>query len=411
MNRPDPYRVYLFLSFASTALFAVGFPMTLYEATTAALDPLQLVLVGTTLELSVLLFEVPTGVVADVFSRRLSVIIGHVLIGLGLIGESLFPSFLPILLAQVIWGIGYTFTSGATQAWLSDEIGEELANRAMLTASRYGLSGALVGVLAATAMGSFTTVAVPIFFSGAARLLLAVLLVFLMVERNFKPAKPEDRSTFQHMGDTFRKGLHTIRLRPSLLAVLGVGLFYGLYSDGYDRLWIKHLLGRFDLPRLFGNNELAFFGVLEVVAVLLSILLTRWAEKRFDTGQPRTIGHLMLGITAGIAVSIAAFAWSPFLGLALALYLVTNSLRDLASPLMAAWMNQRLDPDVRATVLSMIGQVDAVGQITGGPAIGAIGRVVSLPLAVCLCGGLLAPALVFIRRANRQAQAKAGTCR
>jgi DHA3 family tetracycline resistance protein-like MFS transporter len=275
----------------------------------------------------------------------------------------------------------------------------------MLTASRYGLIGALVGVLAATALGSFTTVAVPIFFSGAARLLLAVLLVFLMVERNFKPAKPEDRSTFQHMGDTFRKGLHTIRLRPSLLAVLGVGLFYGLYSDGYDRLWIKHLLGRFDLPRLFGNNELAFFGVLEVVAVLLSILLTRWAEKRFDTGQPRTIGRLMLGITAGIAVSIAAFAWSPFLGLALALYLVANSLRDLASPLMAAWMNQRLDPDVRATVLSMIGQVDAVGQIAGGPAIGALGRVVSLPLAISLCGGLLAPALAFIRRANGQAQA------
>ena len=72
---------------------------------------------------------------------------------------------------------------------------------------------------------------------------------------------------------------------------------------------------------------------------------------------------------------------------------------------MAAWMNQHLDPDVRATVLSMIGQVDAVGQITGGPAIGAIGRVVSLPLALSLCGGLLAPALAFIRRANRHTHA------
>jgi hypothetical protein len=89
-------------------------------------------------------------------------------------------------------------------------------------------------------------------------------------------------------------------------------------------LCINHLLGRFDLPRIFGNNELAFFGVLEVAAVLLSILLTRWAEKRFDTGRPCTIGCLMLGITAGFAVSIAAFAWSPILGLALALYLVIS---------------------------------------------------------------------------------------
>jgi len=67
---------------------------------------------------------------------------------------------------------------------------------------------------------------------------------------------------------------------------------------------------------------------------------------------------------------------------------------------LAAWTNQRLDPDMRATVLSMVGQVDAVGQITGGPAIGALGRVTSLPLAISLCSGLLAPALAFIRRAN-----------
>jgi MFS transporter, DHA3 family, tetracycline resistance protein len=100
MKHPDAYRVYLFLSFASTTLFAVGVPMTLYEAPTAALNLLQLVLLGTTVELTVLLFEVPTSVVADILSRRLSIIIGQAIIGLGLIIESLFPSFLPILLAQ-----------------------------------------------------------------------------------------------------------------------------------------------------------------------------------------------------------------------------------------------------------------------------------------------------------------------
>lgn len=75
------YRVYLFLSSVSSALFAAAFPMTLYETTTAGLDPLQLVLVGTALELSVLLLEVPTGVVADVVSRRLSIIVGHATTG------------------------------------------------------------------------------------------------------------------------------------------------------------------------------------------------------------------------------------------------------------------------------------------------------------------------------------------
>jgi DHA3 family tetracycline resistance protein-like MFS transporter len=55
-----------------------------------------LVLVGTVLEPSVFIFEIPTGIVADVYSRRLSIIIGQVLIGLGFMVEGLFPVFLPL---------------------------------------------------------------------------------------------------------------------------------------------------------------------------------------------------------------------------------------------------------------------------------------------------------------------------
>jgi uncharacterized membrane protein YczE len=54
-----------------------------FMVTVAGLDPLQMVLVGTALELSAFLFEIPTGVVADAVSRKVSVIIGHALIGLG----------------------------------------------------------------------------------------------------------------------------------------------------------------------------------------------------------------------------------------------------------------------------------------------------------------------------------------
>jgi DHA3 family tetracycline resistance protein-like MFS transporter len=105
---------------------------SLYEATVAGLTPVQLILVGTALELSAFVFEVPTGIVADVYSRRLSIIIGYLLMGVGFLVEGFFPAFLPILLAQVIWGLGYTFTSGATEAWISDEVGEDDANRLLL---------------------------------------------------------------------------------------------------------------------------------------------------------------------------------------------------------------------------------------------------------------------------------------
>jgi DHA3 family tetracycline resistance protein-like MFS transporter len=400
VKRPGPYKVYLFQSFAAGILFASLFGIPYYETVTAGLDPLQLMVVGAALELSRLIFEVPTGVVADVYSRRLSIVIGLALIGLSLILEGLFPFFIPILLAQVIWGLGYTFTSGATQAWLSDEIGEERANRAFLTGNRYDLLGNMVGVLAAMLLGSFTSVSVMILVSGTGWISLAVLLAFLMPEQGFKPVRLEERTTFQHMADTFRKGVRTVRLRPALLAILGVGLFYGM-TAGFDRLWVWHVVNRFDLPILFGNNQLAFFGVLEFAGILLAIALTRQVEKRFDTLQPRRVGRLMFAVTGGIAASIMAFAWSPFLGLALGLYLVIYSLRELTDPLIAAWMNQRLDADVRATILSMTGQAEAIGQVSGSLIIGLLAKVFTVPLALFFCGALLVPALGFIRRANR----------
>jgi DHA3 family tetracycline resistance protein-like MFS transporter len=85
------------------------------------------------------------------------------------------------------------------------------------------------------------------------------------------------------------------------------------------------------------------------------------------------------------------------------LYLVIYALHELTDPLMMAWMNQRLDPEVRATILSMTGQAEAVGQVIGNLAIGVLANIFSVPLALFFCGGLLAPALGFIRRANRHA--------
>jgi DHA3 family tetracycline resistance protein-like MFS transporter len=104
MNRKlGAYPVYLFLS-GSFPLFFTMMAMisAIYRVETAGLNPLQLVLVGTVLELSVFIFEIPTGIVADMRSRRLSVIIGYFLIGLGLMVEGAFPLFSTILLAQVI---------------------------------------------------------------------------------------------------------------------------------------------------------------------------------------------------------------------------------------------------------------------------------------------------------------------
>jgi DHA3 family tetracycline resistance protein-like MFS transporter len=360
---------------------------------------MQLVLVGTTVEVTILLFEVPTGIVADVYSRRLSIIIGFFLMGIGFLIEGSFPVFSMILLTQVLWGIGYTFTSGATQAWLSDEIGEEKANNAFLRGNQYDLAGSLIGMLIAIPIGN-VAVNVPILVGGASVAGIGVLLMLFMPENGFHPTRPEDRNSFQHMADILKKGIAAVRSRPVLISVLGIGFIYGLYSEGWDRLWVKYLVDDFMLPHIFGMNEVAFFGFLRAGGMLLSILATQQVEKRLDANHAPSIARAMLWITVLLSAAIFTFAFSSALALSILAVTVVSITRNVMGPLYTAWVNQRLDSDTRATVISMSGQVDAIGQIASGP-VAALISLSSVRAAITMASLLLMPALPLIARANR----------
>jgi len=394
--------VYLFIEFSASMFFSMMFVVSsLYEATVAGLTPVQLILVGTTLEISAFVFEVPTGIVADIYSRKLSIIIGYFVMGVGFLIEAFYPLFLPILLAQVVWALGYTFTSGATQAWITDEIGEDPANKLFLRAAQVGLFASLIGMGLAALVGA-NNIAMPLRVGSAGVMLIGMILMVIMPETGFHPTPREDRNTWQHMWHTFKQGVNTVRSRPHLMSVIGVGLFYGIYSEGFDRLWVKHLLDTFDLPIIFGGNQVAFFAALRIVGTILTIMAVRFVEKRVDTGSPIAIGRAMLIVTGLISLSLLGFALSPLLYLSLGLYLSIDVLRSLAGPLQTAWVNKKLDSNVRATVHSMFGQVDAIGQVLGGPIVAVIAAVGSAVASLVTSSLLLSPALLFIRRANTQ---------
>jgi DHA3 family tetracycline resistance protein-like MFS transporter len=396
--------VYLFIESSASIFFAMMFVVTsLYEATVAGLTPVQLILVGTALEISAFLFEVPTGVIADIYSRRLSIIIGYVLMGIGFLVEGLFPAFVPILLAQVIWGLGYTFTSGATQAWITDEIGEDDANQLFLRATRIGLYASLIGMGLASLVGA-RNAALPIQAGAIGVMMIGISLIVIMPENNFHPTPREDRTTWWHMWHTFRQGVHTVRTRPRLMNIVFIGLFFGIYSEGFDRLWVNHLLDTFELPVLFGDNPVAFFAALRVAGTILTILAVRFVEKRVDSSNPLAIGRAIFIVTGIISVAMLGFALSPILLLSLGLYLVVDAMRDVHIPLQTAWINQKLDSKVRATVHSMFGQVDAIGQILGGPIVAVIAAIGSAVASLVTSSLLLTPALIFIRRANAESR-------
>ena len=135
--RPTAVSVYLIVSGVGSAAFSMyAFIASVYRIVEVGLDPLELVLVGTVLEVAVFLFEVPTGIVADVYGRRLSLVLGSLLVGAAFIVEGLVPLFWSVLFAQVLFGVGATFRSGAWPAWIADEVGSEGVGRVYLRGSQ-----------------------------------------------------------------------------------------------------------------------------------------------------------------------------------------------------------------------------------------------------------------------------------
>jgi DHA3 family tetracycline resistance protein-like MFS transporter len=397
----NPFTVYLILEFGASLLFSAIFTVNmLYQVTVVELSPLQLVLVGTTLEATVFLFEIPTGVLADVRSRRLSIIIGYAVMGAGFVVEGSFPFFATVLLAQVIWGFGYTFTSGATQAWVADELGEGRAGEAYLRGAQAACVGALVAIPLSVALGS-VSVATPIVVAGALMIMLAAALALIMTEEGFTPTPPEERTTWGMMLKTVRDARHMAQRQPVLLVLLAIGLFYGLYSEGFDRLWTPHLLEDYQAPWVDAVDSVVWFGAIRAVALVLSLAATEAVRRRVDTRRARPMARVLTTNAVLIVVTLAGFGLTRSFWIALALYWAIGVLRSVAEPLHTAWFNLRIDDaQVRATIFSVGGQVDAIGQIAGGPAVGAIGNA-SIRAALVTSALLLSPVLPLYATAIR----------
>lgn len=89
------------------------------------------------MELAILCFEIPTGLVADFFGRKKSLVIGTFIIGVAHLLEGSFPTFSVIAVGAALWGIGWTFISDAETAWIADELENKGLDEVFLKGARY----------------------------------------------------------------------------------------------------------------------------------------------------------------------------------------------------------------------------------------------------------------------------------
>lgn len=399
--RLPPERAFWVLSGGTAGCLAAIFTASMvYQVTRVGLSPLQLVLVGTTLELTVFCFEVPTGIVADVYSRRLSILIGLATMGLGFVVEGSWPAFAGVLVGQFLWGMGFTFTSGATQAWIVDEVGETRAGEVFLRGAQVDRVCELAGIGLGVVLGS-AAIAWPIVLGGCCLVGLAGVLAVAMPEHNFHPAARAGRSSWRAMAYTLRTGVNLVRVHPALLTIFGIGLFYGLYSEGYDRLSTAHMLRDMSLPALGNLAPVAWFGIMQATGAGLSLAAAEIVRRKLDTTDIGGLTRVLFGFSALLTGALLGFALAGDFWLAALLSILIGVVRGLIAPLYDTWINHRLDSRVRATVISMSSQVDAVGQVAGGPGVGWIGDSVSVRAALLASTVILSPVLWLYWRATR----------
>jgi len=379
----------------SSRAFLIQMVFTLnaiYYVTQAELNALQLVLIGTIMEVSVLLFEMPTGLFADHFGRKRSLVLGILVIGFAHILEGSTPEFWAIALASGMWGIGWTFISGAEQAWIADELNGEKLEETFLRGSQYGSFARFTAILASVAIAVIWSVQTAILFAGVMLVVLAIWAFIKLPETKFvKVTREKGVSGISHMIITIKAGVSQIHGNTVLVSIAMVTLFWGLASEGFDRLYGAHFITDYHLSE---EDSIYWFGAFYAVAFLLNIVVLRFVEKHVRGRYAQTL----LIMNSVLIATMLVFAWTGHFWLAVAMYWVTSALRNVNYPLMSIITNERLESKGRATTLSMFGQLDAFGQIAGGPIVGLLALYTSVSGGITASTLLILPVLYFLWR-------------
>jgi MFS transporter, DHA3 family, tetracycline resistance protein len=400
MRRLDAHRVWLGYMGVEAFAFALGWTVApIFFVRELGFSPLELVLAGTALELAFFLFEIPTGIVADTYGRKLSILLGVAGLGVAFVVTGLAGGVGLVLAAAAFMGFTWTFKSGAEDAWITDEVGREQAGRSFQLGAQAARVGGLLGIVAAVGL-ALVDLRLPIVAGGVVLLVLALMLALVMPETGFRPARGADLSAAASMLATARTGATQLRRTPILLLFAGIVFFIGASDEGLDRLWEAQFLLEIGVPGFGGLDDVVWFGVLGAGSILLALLVAQPLVRRLAHLGPERLARVLLVFDALRIAALLAFAFAGSFALAVAAYWGARLARSLAAPVRQTWLNANVeDSSVRATVLSMTNVFESAGEWGGGPALGGVGNAFGVRAAIAGSAAALAPALLLYGRA------------
>jgi len=332
-------RVHRFYLYQGCSAFALWIPFWAIWIRGHVGSDLEFTLVDVAFWVGLLVFQLPVGVIADRYARKWSIVAWEGLRCAGILGYGLGTSLLGYVAANVVWSLGAAFSIG-TSAYLYEvllEAGHEsefpryIGRNTMIQLSM-NAAGAFAGGLFVQATGSVQLT----MLVGAAINLAAVAMALSFVEPKV------ERTAEPTYTKQLRQGLRIVRRREGIALLIGIEVFLGvtLYTMAIFRPIYLGFLGLSDL---------------EIAAWISGFLFVAAIVSAFAGDLSSYLGEF------GTLALLVALASGPFFGLwllgrtpAAALLQVPIYVAwSLQSPMVTAFMNRRLEPGQRATVLSM----------------------------------------------------------
>jgi MFS family permease len=394
-------RVYLLLTVLSTLAASLIWGINTLFLLDAGLDNTQAFAANAFFTAGQVLFEVPTGVVADTWGRRASYLLGAgTLLGSTLLYLLMWQTQAPFwgwALASVSIGLGFTFFSGAVEAWLVDALvatgyeddfesvfarGQSVSGAAMLT-------GSVAGGFIAQA----TNLGVPYIIRAGMLGLTLVAAAFLMRDLGFTPGRGagpigEVRKVLRSSIDN---GLRNRPVRWLMLAApftagVGVYAFYALQP---------YLLELYGDEGAYGIAGLA--AAIIAGAQILGGLIVPWVRRRFSRRTHALILAAVVSVTVLTLIGLTSSFW-----VAIVLLVVWAITFSASTPMRQAYLNGLIPSEQRATVLSFDALMGSAGGVAAQPVLGRVADVWSYSSSYVLGAAIQAVAVPFVVLARRE---------
>ena len=345
------------------------------------------------------LFEIPTGVVADRWGRRVSFLCGTLTLAattaLYVLLWQVHSSFAWWAIVSALLGLGYTFFSGATDAWLVDALsatGFEGQLEGVFARGQVVIGAmTLVGSVAGGYLAQLTNLGVPYVARTGILLGTLVLALIMMHDLGFTPARGE-RPIAEMKKIVSSSVEHGLKV-PAVRAIMIAGMFSGGIGIYVFYALQPHLLKLWGNQKAYGIAGLA--AALVAGAQIVGGLLTPWIRRAFKRRTSALLILEALAVAMLAIIGIAANFW-----VVIVLIMLWALLAYAGTPIRQAYLNGMIPSQERATILSFDSLIDNTGGIVAQPLLGKSADLWGYQVSYLLSAAGSAFALPFIARAR-----------